>query len=96
MNSNHELGECNSLHAVLNGVPYDLFVMKDCDYNMKLMSSYGRLLPKEGAPDKQRRVNGQIKTIKYCEPFANHTSFDTASMITTTTDIQTSQLKTHG
>jgi hypothetical protein len=49
--------------------------MKDYDYNMKLMSTYGRLIPKDGAPDKQRLVDGQIKTIKYCEPFGNRYKF---------------------
>jgi hypothetical protein len=42
-----EVGDCNSLPGTLDGVPYDLFVMKDSGYTMKIMSTYGSLLVKD-------------------------------------------------
>jgi Transposase IS4 len=69
-----KIGQCDSLHGMLDNVPYDLFVMRDGDYNMKLMSTYGQLLPKENAKDKPRKLNttGELIKIKYTEPFDNH------------------------
>jgi Transposase IS4 len=72
MNANHGIGECNALTGSLNDTNYSLFVMKDVEYNMKLMATYGRLIPKDNAAEKQRRVQGQIVKLKYMEPFANH------------------------
>jgi hypothetical protein len=67
-----DIGEVDSYKGVLLDVPYDLFCMKDVDYTMKIMSTYGSLLPKDGAPDKHRVVDGEVKTFKYTEPFENH------------------------
>jgi hypothetical protein len=72
-----EVGDCNSLPGTLDGVPYDLFVMKDSGYTMKIMSTYGSLLVKDGHKDSIRNyknVVGQnvMKKFKYTEPFANH------------------------
>jgi hypothetical protein len=35
------------LPSTLEGVPYDLFVLKDSGYTMKIMLTYGSLLMKE-------------------------------------------------
>jgi hypothetical protein len=72
-----EVGDCNSLPGILEGVPYDLFVMKDSGYTMKIMSTYGSLLVKDGQKDSVRNyknAEGQnvTKKFKYTEPFANH------------------------
>jgi hypothetical protein len=72
-----EVGDCNSLPGTLDGVPYDLFVMKDSGYTMKIMSTYGSLLVKDGQRDSIRTYTnaaGQnvTKKFKYTEPFANH------------------------
>jgi hypothetical protein len=72
-----EVGDCNSLPGILEGVPYDLFVMKDAGYTMKIMSTYGSLLVKDGQKDSVRNyknAKGQnvTKKFKYTEPFANH------------------------
>ena len=71
-----DVGSCDSLRGTLDGVPYDLFVMKEPDYNMKLMSTYGGLtVPKDQKESKRVWIeNGETKTAKfhYTEPFANH------------------------
>jgi hypothetical protein len=61
----------------LDDVPYDLFCMKDVDYTMKLMSTYGFLVPRPNAPDKQRTETTAggakvLHTFKYTVPFENH------------------------
>ena len=53
--------------------------MKDSDYVMKLMSTYGSLTPKEGCKDTQRTYKHQGTTVttnfKYTAPYANHFLF---------------------
>ena len=74
-----EVGECDSLRGTLDGVPFDLFTLKEPDYSMKIMSTYGGLI----VPDKQRlskriwQEEGEFKstTFQYTEPFANHFNF---------------------
>jgi hypothetical protein len=72
-----EVSDCNSLPGTLDGVPYNLFVMKDSGYTMKIMSTYGSLLVKDGQKDSIRNYKnaaGQnvTKKFKYTESFANH------------------------
>ena len=42
-----EVGETDSLHGELEGGPYDIFGMKEPDYIMKIMSTYGGLYVKD-------------------------------------------------
>ena len=53
--------------------------MKEPDYVMKLMSTYGSLTPKEGHKEAQRTYKHQGTTVttsfKYTEPYANHFLF---------------------
>ena len=44
---NKEMGEVDSLTGKLDGVHYDIFCMKEPDYIMKIMSTYGGLLENE-------------------------------------------------
>ncbi|KAG7361811.1 transposase IS4 [Nitzschia inconspicua] len=67
-----QVGDVDSLKGHLDGVPYDLFCMKDTDYTMKLMSTYGSLVPSPKAPDKFRNVDGEVRKFQYTEPFENH------------------------
>ena len=76
-NENYQVGETNSLTDILDGVPYNLFAMKDVDYNMKLMNTYGNLVANEGNPLKHRRWktrdDGSQQILFHShEPFANH------------------------
>ena len=71
-----KVGECDCLHGELDNTTYSLFVMKDVDYNMKLMSTYGGLLEPDDAKERTRQLDdGTIATFKYMEPFYNHYKF---------------------
>ena len=49
-----KVGECDSLNGVLNGQNYDIFCLKEPDYVMKVMSTYGGLVVKSGQEDSRR------------------------------------------
>ena len=74
-----EVGESDSLYGVLDGIPYNIFCMKEPDYVMKVMSTYGGLVVKEGQKESTRKYekNGAMhtKTFKYTVPFSNHFDF---------------------
>ena len=55
-----EVGECDSLPGTLDGVPYELFVLKDSGYTMKIMSTYGSLLVKDGQKDSVRHYQNSM------------------------------------
>ena len=47
--------------------------MRDVDYTMRLMTTYGQLMPTAEAEDKRRTLqDGSVATFKYTEPFNNH------------------------
>ena len=64
------------LNRTLNGVKYDIFCMKEPDYTMEIMSTYGGLTVKEGQCDSKRvytKDREQASTnFKYTETIANH------------------------
>ena len=54
-----DVGECDCLHGMLEGKPYNIFCMKEPDYVMKIMSTYGTLTVKENKKEsKQFFFNG--------------------------------------
>lgn len=71
-----EVGSMDSLNGKMDNTPYDIFVLKEPDYSMKIMSTYGGLIEKAGQHETTRtwKENGETKTtkFKYKEPFANH------------------------
>jgi hypothetical protein len=68
-----EIGATDCLNGVLDGWKYNVFAMKDVDYTMKLMSTYGMMIPTESAEEKKRtKQDGSVATFKYIEPFDNH------------------------
>ena len=71
------VGECDSFRGRLNGIDYDVFCMKEPEYVMKIMSTYGGLIEKDGQRESRRTytnlANEKVTTtFKYKEPFANH------------------------
>ena len=68
-----KIGETDSIKGQLDGIPYDLFVMKDVDYTMKLMSTYGALIEDPKSEEKLRSVEG--KTVS----FRSHTALSSGS-----------------
>ena len=77
--TSEEVGGYDSLRGTLDGVPYDMFTLKEPDYTMKLMSTYGGLIvPKNQKLSKRiwkGRGKTKITTFQYTEPFANHFYF---------------------
>ena len=49
-----KVGECDSLKGVLDGQNYDIFCLKEPDYVMKVMSTYGGLVVKAGQEDSRQ------------------------------------------
>jgi hypothetical protein len=70
----YEVGDTDSLHGTMNGVPYDIFCMKEEDYVMKIMSTYGSNTPpmRERLKAKRTKANGEKVVFEYIEPVANH------------------------
>ena len=74
-----EIGVTDSLPGTLDGVNFKVFCMKEEDYVMKLMATYGALRPiDEGVTNRSvTRRSGRVEkvTFKYMEPFYNHFKF---------------------
>ena len=70
--NNKPIGSAESLHGSLDGIPLDIFCMKEEDYVMMLMSSYGT---NERVGDNKYRTktsDGERVTFKYPEVVHNH------------------------
>ena len=75
-----EVGATDTLKGVLDNVPYDIFCMKEPDYVMKIMSTYGGLVEKEGQKKSFRTFTGENGKEEKTEfiyklPFLNHFDF---------------------
>lgn len=71
-----KVGETSSLCGKLDSVLYNIFGMKEPNYTMKLMATYGSLTTKPAQKETKRtyKKDGHMvsKMFKYTEPFANH------------------------
>ena len=66
------VGEVDCLKGMLDGEPYNIFAMKEPNYSMKLMSTYGTLTVENGAK-KATRFDGKDKRVfSYTKCFAYH------------------------
>jgi hypothetical protein len=70
----YEVGQTDVLHGVLDGIAYDIFCMKEEDYVMKIMATYGSQCPPMRQRIKARRkiASGATFEFEYIEPIANH------------------------
>ena len=70
------LGAVDALPGIMDNVPFNIFVMRDVDYNSMLMSTYGGLTIKPAQSDTMRTVRAgdekTTKTFKYHQPFADY------------------------
>ena len=71
------MGHTDVASGLLDGVKYNVFAMKEEDYTMKLMSTYGTLTPSPNQEEVIRRVRNldgtfSNKKIKYCHPIGYH------------------------
>ena len=71
-----DVGSVDSLKGKIDNVPYDIYCMKEPDYVIKIMSTYGGLFEKDGQKTSERKfkVGGEdnVVTFKYKIPFSNH------------------------
>ena len=66
-----EVGAVDCLKAEIENVPHDMFCMKEPDYVMKLMSTYGTLTVNEGESENVRYCDGKkTNTFKYTKNFS--------------------------
>ena len=91
--SSKQVDECDPLREILDDVPYNIFCMKEPDYTMKLMATYGGLVPSIQRKEKARRAfkeGDETKRVKfdYMVLFANHFNF--CHPLTTTATCATS------
>ena len=76
-----ELGATDSIKRKLDEIDYNLFCMKDKDFVMKMMSTYGGLTekPKQKSTWRWFKARGNehptCQQFKYKETFANHYLF---------------------
>ena len=74
----NEVGTVETIQGTLVGIPYRIFCMKDPEYIMKMMSTYGGDHPLDGQPEVIRVVpvpgDDPPQTVKfmYPETVANH------------------------
>ena len=70
----YDVGSTDVLHGVLDDVSYDIFCMKEEDYVMKIMATYGCNSPPMRDRKKATRtlVSGVKTEFEYIEPVANH------------------------
>ena len=67
-----QIGDVDCLIGTLENERYNLFVMKEPDYDMKLMATYGSLTYHENEKKNSRFCNGETHTFKYTKPFSDH------------------------
>ncbi|KAI2500665.1 Transposase IS4 [Fragilaria crotonensis] len=74
-----EIGTTDSLPGTLDGINFKVFCMKEEDYVMKLMATYGALRPMDGGLTQRSvtRRSGIRENVSfvYTEPFFNHFKF---------------------
>ena len=51
---------------------FNIFVLKDLDYNIMIISTFLGLNVPEGQKEESRTVNGEIVKFKYTEVVADH------------------------
>jgi hypothetical protein len=70
----YEVGKTDVLHGILDGISYDIFCMKEEDYVMKIMATYGSNCPHMRQRVKARRTiaNGTKVEFEYIDPISNH------------------------
>jgi len=71
---NKEIGTCDRLPGILDGQPFDIYALKEPDYTLMMMSTYGSLIVKDGQRDSVRvsKEDRTMKRFKYTEVVANH------------------------
>ena len=67
-----EVGAVDCLKGQIDSVPYNIFTMKEPDYNMKLMATYGTLTVEQGEKESVRHFGEKSMKFKYTKIFSYH------------------------
>ena len=67
-----EIGDVDCLSDFLENEPYNVYCMKEPEYTMKLMATYGSLTYHDDEKENVRKVNGETIKFKYTKPFSDH------------------------
>ena len=74
-----EVGDTDCIEGKLDDINYNLYMMKEHDFVMKMMATYGALNPYPDEKDSTRYYTKDqekvIQTFKFTEPFSNHYRF---------------------
>eukprot|EP00957_Ditylum_brightwellii_P068122 5171092-Ditylum_brightwellii.AAC.1 len=78
--SDKDIGHQARLPGELDGVGFDIFALKDPEYIMMLMSTYGQLVLNEGQQENVRCLElmgdgEKERCFKYTEVFSKHFQF---------------------
>ena len=70
--ADYDVGTVDCLNGMLDNEPYCVYCMKEPEYTMKLMATYGSLTYHCGEKENVRKVNGERIEFKYTKPFSDH------------------------
>jgi hypothetical protein len=75
--NNKQVGEADAINGMLDNTPFHLFAMKEPEYTMILMSTYGTLAVLGNIKKCHVMVNGtkQVKSFRYPEVVHNHYAY---------------------
>ena len=75
--SSKDVGTCERLPGILDGEKFDLYALKEPDYVMMMMSTYGSLIVKDMQRDciRMDKDRKEIARFKYTEVVGNHFTY---------------------
>ena len=79
--TNEEVGKADAIKGVLDDVPFYLFVMKEPDYVMQIMSMSGTLGNLGEEKTWHFTINGACQVVKFCYPEVVHNHYAYRDMI---------------
>ena len=75
--STKQVGTCEQQPGILDGIESDIYALKELDYTLMMMSTYGSLIIKDGQRDSVQMDPSRSKTtrFKYTEVVGNHFTY---------------------
>ena len=75
------MGDADAIRGELDGIPFHIYAMKEPDYKMQIMSTYGTL-KRKGIKNKRHWMEGGTKhVITFCYPEVVHNHYAFRVMI---------------
>ena len=66
------IGDVGCLSGEWEKTELNIFVLKESDYNITMMSNFSGLIVTESQKEERKMVNGKIVKLNYTEVFADH------------------------